>query len=171
MIIVEAWAKWTEDTQIQSVRLVVEIVTRNQSAVRTLIIPYPEFTNNECDMFKLVWFFTTSILSGRIKSLTTRSIYVMNSNATKFMFYRWCTHMVEIWSIFFFIFNMHKIFYCQKIGTNQVSFQLTIQPNTISFILLIVCLYLLLKMKHNRYALHIDFVEWLVWFYNSPTSE
>lgn len=35
MIIVEAWAKWTEDTQIQSVRLVVEIVTRNQSAVRT----------------------------------------------------------------------------------------------------------------------------------------
>lgn len=80
--------------------------------------------------------------------------------------------MVEIWSIFFFIFNMHiKIFYCQKIGTNQVSFQLTIQPNTISFILLIVCLYLLLKMKHNRYALHIDFVEWLVWFYNSPTSE
>lgn len=88
MIIVEAWAKWTEDTQIQSVRLVVEIVTRNQSAVRTLIIPYPEFTNNECDMFKIVWFFTTSILSGRIKSLTTRSIYVMNSNATKFMFYR-----------------------------------------------------------------------------------
>lgn len=60
---------------------------------------------------------------------------------------------------FFFIFNMHKIFYCQKVGTNQVSFQLTIQPNTISFILLIVCLYLLLKMKHNRYALHIDFVE------------
>lgn len=48
MIIVEAWAKWTEDTQIQSVRLVVEIVTRNQSAVRTLIIPYyPEFTNND----------------------------------------------------------------------------------------------------------------------------
>lgn len=47
MIIVEAWAKWTEDTQIQSVRLVVEIMTRNQSAVRTLIIPYPEFTNND----------------------------------------------------------------------------------------------------------------------------
>lgn len=71
---------------------------------------------------------------------------------------------VHIWwrydQFFFFIFNMHiKIFYCQKIGTNQVSFQLTIQPNTISFILLIVCLYLLLKMKHNRYALHIDFVE------------
>lgn len=37
MIIVEAWAKWTEDTQIQSVRLVVEIVTRNQSAVQNLI--------------------------------------------------------------------------------------------------------------------------------------
>lgn len=54
MIIVEAWAKWTEDTQIQSVRLVVEIVTRNQCAVRTLII-YPEFTNNECDMFKIVY--------------------------------------------------------------------------------------------------------------------
>lgn len=89
MIIVEAWAKWTEDTQIQSVRLVVEIVTRNQSAVRTLIIPYPDLqTIFECDMFKIVWFFTTSILSGRIKSLTTRSIYVMNSNATKFMFYR-----------------------------------------------------------------------------------
>lgn len=52
MIIVEAWAKWTEDTQIQSVRLVVEIVTRNQSAVRTLIIPYPEI---ECDMFKIVY--------------------------------------------------------------------------------------------------------------------
>lgn len=33
----------------------VEIVTRNQSAVRTLIIPYPEFTNNECDMFKIVY--------------------------------------------------------------------------------------------------------------------
>lgn len=83
----------------------------------------------------------------------------MNSNATKFICFIDDVHIWWRYDQFFFIFNMHKIFYCQKIGTNQVSFQLTIQPNTISFILLIVCLYLLLKMKHNRYALHIDFVE------------
>lgn len=88
MIIVEAWAKWTEDTQIQSVRLVVEIVTRHPSAVRTSFLIQNLQTMIECDMFKIVWFFTTSILSGRIKSLTTRSIYIMNSNASKFMFYR-----------------------------------------------------------------------------------
>lgn len=127
MIIVEAWAKWTEDTQIQSVRLVVEIVTRNQSAVRTLIIPYPEFTNNliECDMFKIVRFFTTSILSGRIKSLTTRSIYVMNSNATKFICFIDDVHIWWRYDQFFFL-SLICIRYLTARRLEQIKFRFSL---------------------------------------------
>lgn len=56
MIIVEAWAKWTEDTQIQSVRLVVEIVTIEIKALLELwsFLIQNLQTMIECDMFKIV---------------------------------------------------------------------------------------------------------------------